>query len=143
MVHWSSTQMASLKLFSYLCTAHGRTSLYFTMGRSFPLKIAPSHGGISTQSNTRFLGLLQAKNPNGISIGSAVFAQFTAECPYFTIGRPFSSSKVPLPTGDLDPHLIYGSLGPPESLVQAASQSVQPFCRAHYCDRQIERPCYS
>jgi len=32
-------------------------------------------------SNTQFLGLIRAHNPNGISIGSAVFAQ-TAECPY-------------------------------------------------------------
>jgi len=28
------------------CTAHDRASLYFTMGRPFPLKIAPSHEGI-------------------------------------------------------------------------------------------------
>jgi len=31
-------------------------------------------------SNTWFLGPNQAHNPNGISIGSAVFAQLTAEC---------------------------------------------------------------
>jgi len=36
-------------------------------------------------------------------------------------------SKVPLPVGDLDPHLIHDSLGPPESALQTASRSVQPF----------------
>jgi len=33
-------------------------------------------------SNTWFLGPIQTHNPNGISIGSTVFAQMTAECPY-------------------------------------------------------------
>jgi len=33
-------------------------------------------------SNTWFLRPVRAHNPNGISIGSAVFAQMTAECPY-------------------------------------------------------------
>ena len=57
---------------------------------------------------------------------------------YFTMGRPFPS-KLPLPWGDVDSHLIHGSLGPPESSTQMTSQSVQPFCRAHYCDRQTDR----
>ena len=63
-------------------------------------------------SNTRFLGPIQAHNPNGISIGSAVFAQMTVEYPYT------SPQKLPLPMGDLmDPHLTHGSMGPPKSLV--------------------------
>ena len=37
----------------------------------------------------------------------------------------FSPSKLPLCTGDLEPHLTHGSLGPPESTPQTASQSVQ------------------
>jgi len=28
-----------------ITTAHGRCSLYFTVGRPFPLKIVSSHGG--------------------------------------------------------------------------------------------------
>jgi len=39
--------------------------------------------------------------------------------------HPLLPSKLPLPVGDLDPHLIHGSLDPPESLVQTASRSVQ------------------
>jgi len=52
-----------------------RVSLYFTTGRPFtPVKIAPSHGGIWTLSNTWFPVATRVLNPNGISIGSAVFA---------------------------------------------------------------------
>ena len=39
-------------------------------------------------------------NPNGILIGSADFAQFTAECPYTSQWDP---SKLPLSMGDLNP----------------------------------------
>jgi len=41
----------------------------------FPLKIAPSHGGIWTPW---FSGLTRVLNPNGISIGAAVFAGLTS-----------------------------------------------------------------
>jgi len=34
---------------------------------------------------------------------------------------------MPFPWRDLDPHLIHGSLGPPESSTQTASRSVQLF----------------
>jgi len=37
---------------------------------------------LASQSNTWCLGPMQAHNPNGTSIGSAVYAQVTAECPY-------------------------------------------------------------
>jgi len=47
------------------------------MGRPFPLKIVPSHGGCWPTSNTWFLGPTRVLNPNGISIGSAVFAGLT------------------------------------------------------------------
>jgi len=46
---------------------------------------------------------------------------------YFTMGRPFPPSKLSFPMGDLDPHLIHGSLGPPEFSTQTAPRSVQPF----------------
>jgi len=41
---------------------------------------------------------------------------------------------------DLDPHLIHGSLNPPESTPQTSSRSVQPFYRAQDCDRPTDRP---
>ena len=40
---------------------------------------------------------------------------------------PSPPQTSPFPWGDLDPHVIYGSLGPPESSTQMAVRSVQPF----------------
>jgi len=47
------------------------------MAARFLPKIAPSHEGIWTPSNTRFLGPTRVLNANGISIDSAIFAQLT------------------------------------------------------------------
>jgi len=63
-----------------------------------------------TPSNTWFLEPTRILNPNGISIGSAVYAQLTAVSLYFTVGRPFPIKIAPS-YGDLDPHL-YGVLWP-------------------------------
>jgi len=50
-------------------------SLYFTMGRPFFCKNLPLPvGGSEPPSSTWSLGFTQVLNPNGISIGSAVFA---------------------------------------------------------------------
>jgi len=44
--------------------------------------------------------------------------------------------------GDLDPHLIHGSPGPPKSSIQTAAQLVQPFLQGSlvWRDRQTDRP---
>jgi len=65
--------------------------------------------------------------PNGISIGSAVFTQLTAESLHLTMGSPFPPSKLPLHTGGCGPNLIHGSLGSIESKTQTASRSTQPI----------------
>jgi len=49
-----------------------------------------------------------------------------AESPYSYNGL-FFPPKLPFRMGDLDPHVIHSSLGPPESSTQAASQSLQQF----------------
>jgi len=76
------------------------------------------HGSVPqhrwTPSNTWFLGPIRVLNQNGISIGSAVFAQGTTECPYtLQWGAPFPLRNYPFLWEDLDPHLIRGSLGQP------------------------------
>jgi len=43
-----------------------------------PQKFAPSHGGSGLPSNTWFPGPTQVLNPNGSSIGAAVFAGLTS-----------------------------------------------------------------
>ena len=42
-----------------------------------------------------------------------------------------SPENYPFTLGDLDPHLIHGSLGPSESQLQTASRSVEPVCTAY------------
>jgi len=50
------------------------------------------------------------------------------------------SLKLPIPiVGASAPHLIHGSLGPPDSASQTVSRSVQPFCTAYDCDRPTDR----
>ena len=77
-----------------------------------------------------FIGQLDPKNPQP-KWHLDRFSHFgTGDhrvCLYFTIGRPFPPSKLPLPMGDPDPHLIHGSLGSPKSSTQMASRLVQPF----------------
>jgi len=46
---------------------------------------------------------------------------------YFTMGRTFPPQNCPFTWEAVDPHLIHGLLGPPESSTQTASLSVQPF----------------
>jgi len=54
-----------------------RITLYFTMGRPFSPSKLPLPMGIWTPSSTWFLEPTRAHNPNGILIGSAVFAGLT------------------------------------------------------------------
>jgi len=56
--HPSSKPKRHLDWFSWFCTAHRRLPLYFTMGRPFPLKIAPYHGDLPL-SNMWFRVLTQ------------------------------------------------------------------------------------
>jgi len=75
------------------CTAHRRKSLYFTIGAPFS-KIATSHGG-SRPHLIRFLGTIQAHNPNGISIGSAIFCTDNHGVPIFYNGPPLPPQNCP------------------------------------------------
>ena len=81
---------------------------------------------------TQFLRLIRAHNPNGIPIGSAVFAQTTVECPYTLQWDAHSPPKIcPFALGHLYPHLIHGSPDPHKSSTQTAARSVQPFSQGY------------
>jgi len=88
--------------------------------------------------NTGFLQPIQTHNLNSMSIGSALFAQMIAECPYTLL----SYKNWPFQRGDLDPHIIHGSVDPPELSTQTASRSVQPFLQGSLV-WQTDRPHYS
>jgi len=126
LAHPSPQPKRQIDQFSRFCTAHGRKSIYFTNGRPF-LQNCHFSWGSGPPSNLLFLGPVRAHNPNGITIGSAVFCIDDRRVSInFTMSRPF-----PRPQNcpfHLDPHLIHGSLGLPESPTQTASRR---FCRAH------------
>jgi len=73
-----------------------------------------------------FTGPTPLSITNGISIGSAIFAQLTAESLYFTMGHCFRFKIAPSHGGS-GPHLIHGSLGPHEYIPQRESQLIQLF----------------
>jgi len=81
MVPWtnpSPQRKRHLDVLSGFCTDDSRLSYTLPWDVPFPLKIAPCHGGSEPPSNTWSLGSIQVLNPNGISIGSAVFAGLTS-----------------------------------------------------------------
>jgi len=55
---------------------------------------------------------MRAHNPNGTSIGSAVFAQMTADCPYTLQWFACFPLKIAPSMLVSRPHVICGSLGP-------------------------------
>jgi len=135
----SITQTASRSV--QPCLHSSRQSV---VGHAFPLHNCPFpwRGGIWTLSNTWFLWSTRLSIQNGISIGSAVFAQITADSPDSFYWAPFPK-KLPLSTGNLNSHLIHSSLGPPKSSIQTASPSVQPVLQdSLVCqtDEETDRP---
>jgi len=113
--------------FSRFRTAHGRKSQYFATGCPFSsLKLPIPMGRSGPPCNTWFFGPSQVLKQNDILIGSAVFAQLTAECAILYNGPPLSLQNCPFHRG-MNFHLIHGSLGLSKSSTQTASRSVQPF----------------
>jgi len=72
-----TTQTASRSVQPFV-TAHGSV-VGHVQTMSFLLQIIPSHRDLDP-FNTCFLGSTRVHDPNGISIGSAVFAQITSVC---------------------------------------------------------------
>jgi len=110
-------------------------------GRPYPPELPFPMWDLDIPSNTWCFGPMRAHNPNGTSIGSAVFAQMTGECPY--TGLPVSPSKLFLPMLASGPHVTLGSLGQPESRTQMATWSFQPFLHGSlvwHTDRATDRP---
>jgi len=122
--HPSPQPKRQVDRFSRFCTAHGRNVPIPYNGRPFPPKVPLPVGQSEPPSNTRFFGPFRAHNPNGIPIGSAVFAQVTTECPYTVQWNDHFPSKLPLLMEDLNPNLMHGTLGQSRSSTQTASRSV-------------------
>ena len=98
MLHWAHQSPHCkwhLNRLSCFCTADGRMSLHFTMGRPFFLKIAPFNGEICTipWAHSR-------QQPKWhLDRFSNLCTDDHKVSPYFTMGRPFPFSKLSLPIG--------------------------------------------
>jgi len=129
--HWSPQPKRQIDRFRRFCTVHGIKCIYFTMGAPIHQNCPFPHG-IWTPSNGWCLGRMRAHIPNGTSIGSAMIAHMTAECPY-TLQRfaRFPFKIAPSMEGS-EPHVIslHSSLGPPDFWTQTTTRSLRPFCRA-------------
>ena len=139
---WLVIKWTFSDIISFCLNLHRRSScVYMTsnlvshLERSFnyhrPPKTQSHHGTwhsmpYKPQNHTCFLKLTITTSLH--RFGSAVFAQTTVECPYTFQWDAHSPPKIcPFPWGDLDPHLIHGTPGPPKSSTQTAARSVQPF----------------
>jgi len=146
----SQTACRSVQLFFAQLTAES----HYTLKQATPFSPQnfPFLRGISALSNTWFLRPTWVLNPNGNSIGSAVIAQLTAECPHaLQWAAPPPLSKLLLPMCGSGPHLVHGmvswqSLGPQKSSTEMACQSVKPFFHGSLTwqtDTPTDRPHYS
>ena len=129
------------------CITYGRVPILYNGPPPFPLKIVPSHGASGPPSNTWFLWPPKS-TPQMASWSVSRFCRaHDWEFLYlFAMGRPLSSSKLPLPVLVSAPHLIHRSLVYPESASQTVSRSIQPFLQGlwlWHIKRQTDRPHYS
>jgi len=112
--------------FSHCCTDHSGVLSGMPGHVLFP-QIAPSHEGSVPPSNMWFLGSTRLGIPNGILISSAALHSSQQKVPILYNETPLPPQNCPFPWGNLDSHLIHGSLGPLKSSTQMASRWVQPF----------------
>jgi len=93
-------------------------------------------------SNTCLLALSQVHPKRHLDRFSRFCtAHGRASVPILYSGRP-PPQNCSFPWGHVGPHLIHGSLGPPECSTQMASRSVQPFLQGSLllgADRQTDR----
>ena len=81
--------------------------------------------------------------PNCMSMltRSALFLQQYSP-PILYNGERHVAPKIAHSPGGIRAPMVHGSLGPPESFNQTASQSIFHFCRADGCVQQTDRQCY-
>jgi len=119
----STTQTTNRSVQPFLHSSRQKVPILYNV-RPFPKKMLLVVWGSGPPS--WFLEPDRAHNPNCTTIGSAIFAQVTAECRY-TLQWATFSPKIAPSHGDLDPHLTHDSLDPSELTNQTASVPVQPF----------------
>jgi len=88
----STTQTANGSVQLFLHSLRHKVPLLYN-GRPYPPELPFPSGDLDLPCNTWCFGPMRDHNRNGTSIGSAVFAQMTAECPYMVcLFRPQNCS---------------------------------------------------
>jgi len=94
--------------------------------------------------NNAFLGPAESSTQTASWSVQPFLHRLPQSVPIFYNGPSVSPLKIAHSHGDLDSHLIYGSLGPPKSSTQMASWSWQTDrLTKRLTDRQTDRPLYS
>ena len=139
----STTQIANRSAQPFLHSSQQKVPILYN-GRPFPPKFPLPMGRSGPPSNTWFHGSIQAKKTKWHLNRFSHFCTDDRSVPIPYNGMPLSPSKLPLPTGDLDPHLIRGSLGPPQALNPSGiSISSAVFAElTSVTDRQTDRPTH-
>jgi len=117
LAHSSPQPKWQINRFSHFCTAHGRVS------SSMP----PSYEGSGPHLIHDYLG---PSKPKIQTASRSVQPFYTDDCRVSCTLQWVAllpTLKLPLPMGDVDPHVILSSLGPPEFSTQTTSWSVQLF----------------
>ena len=89
----STTETANGSVQPFLHSLRQKVPMLYNK-RPYQLELPLPMGDLDVPCNTWCFGPMRAHNPNDTSIGSAVFAQITAECPY--TGLPVSSVNRPV-----------------------------------------------
>jgi len=122
----SIIQMANRLVLPFLHSTRQKVPILYN-GRPFPPKLPIPTGDLGPRLTHDSLGPSEPTNRTSSPSVQLFLHWWLQSVPILYSGTPLSPSKLPLPMGDLDPHLIHGSLGPSKSSIQMAFQSVQPF----------------
>jgi len=122
----STTQMANRSVQPFLHNSQQKVLILYN-GQPFPPKIAPSHMGSGPHLIHDSLGQSKPTIQTAFRLVRLFSHRWLQSVPILDNGMPHFPLKIAYSYEGSGPQLIHGSLGPPESLTQMASRSVQLF----------------
>jgi len=141
--HLSLQPKREMDRFSRFCTAYSRKCLYFTIGAPVRQN-CPFLWGIWTSRVTHdAFGRCEPTTQMTPRLVQPSLHRWLWNVFILCNGLPVSPSILAFPMLASGPHVIRGSLGPPESGMQTATWSFQPLLQGSlvwYTDRATERP---
>jgi len=131
--HSSPQPKWQIDQFSHFCIAHGRKSRYIKIGAPVPQNCPFPWVDLDPIKHMIPWTNLSPQPKWHLDWFSRFCTDSRRVSLYFS-GSPLPPLELSLPMGDLDPHLIHGSLGPPKSSTQMASRSLQTYIAIyHFC----------